>query len=381
MRAARGRRGLGPRLIAVAVVVVSAALAAGCGSSADEDAMLTIYLSAPLSGPRAADGRDVADGAELALEDAGGEAGGVEVRLEVLDDAAAGGWDAATTGANARAATEDSTAIAFVGDLDSGASRTSIPITNQAGLLQVSPGAGAEDLTRDSVGSGAVPDLQASGDRTFARVIPSDRAQGEAAAVWMAGEGISTVTVADDGSDYAAALVAGLEAPADAPAITGDGQALFQATESPGLPEGGGTGERGIYGTDAQLPAGGDVQFAGSRSTPVRLVSAALDPSQLPPAAGDFLAAFGERYGREPGRYAAYGYEATAATLAAIDDAEDPTDRGDVVDAFFAIEDRESILGAYSIDEVGNTTLGSLGAYEVGRSGEPRPVSEPITLP
>ena len=103
--------------------------------------------------------------------------------------------------------------------------------------------------------------------------------------------------------------------------------------------------------------------------------------SQLPPAAGDFLAAFGERYGREPGRYAAYGYEATAATLAAIDDAEDPTDRGDVVDAFFAIEDRESILGAYSIDEVGNTTLGSLGAYEVGRSGEPRPVSEPITLP
>ena len=62
MRAARGRRGLGPRLIAVAVVVVSAALAAGCGSSADEDAMLTIYLSAPLSGPRAADGRDVADG-------------------------------------------------------------------------------------------------------------------------------------------------------------------------------------------------------------------------------------------------------------------------------------------------------------------------------
>ena len=84
---------------------------------------------------------------------------------------------------------------------------------------------------------------------------------------------------------------------------------------------------------------------------------------------------------REPGRYAAYGYEATAATLAAIDDAEDPTDRGDVVDAFFAIEDRESILGAYSIDEVGNTTLGSLGAYEVGRSGEPRPVSEPITLP
>lgn len=368
------------RALAVALLAL-AVLAGGCGSEADEDATLTIYLSAPLSGPRASDGRDVADGARLALTDAGGEAGGVEVHLEVLDDAAAGGSDPAATGANARTATEDTTAIAYVGELESGASRTSIPITNQAGMLQVSPGAGAEDLTRDSLGSSAVPDVQSSGDRTFARVIPSDREQGEAAAVWMAGEGISTVTVADDGSDYAAALVSGLEAPADAPAIGPDGQALFQAAESPGLPEGGGIGERGIYGTDAQLPPGGEVRFAGSRSTPVRLVSAALDPTQLPPGADDFLAAFEEENDREPGRYAAYGYEATAAILAAIGDAEDPTDRGDVVDAFFGIEDRDSILGAYSIDEVGNTTLGSLGAYEVDRSGEPRPAPAPIALP
>ena len=35
------------------------------------------------------------------------------------------------------------------------------------------------------------------------------------------------------------------------------------------------------------------------------------------------------------------------------------------VDAFFATADRESILGTYSIDEVGDTTLPDLGAYEI----------------
>ena len=55
------------------------------------------------------------------------------MRLEVLDDAGAEGADAALAGANARTATEDSTAIAYVGELDSGTTRTSLPITNEAG--------------------------------------------------------------------------------------------------------------------------------------------------------------------------------------------------------------------------------------------------------
>lgn len=353
----------------------------GCGGSgADGEPSLTVYLSAPLSGPRAADGRDVADGARLALADAGAEAGGVGVGLEVRDDATARGWDAATTGANARAATEDSTAIAYVGELDSGASRTSIPITNQAGMLQVSPGAGAEDLTREALGSSAVPAVQASGERTFGRVIPSDRDQGEAAAVWMSGAGIESVTVADDGSAFADALVDGLGAAPDAPTVVpagGQAEALYVAATGWLEPAGAAVGERAIYGSDAQL---GEARRLASGSRPVRLTAAALDPSQLPAAADGFRAAFADAYGREPGPYAAYGYEATAAVLDSIDRAADPTDRGDVIDAFFAITDRDSILGTYSIDGVGNTTLGRLGAYEVGRSGLPRPAAKPLEL-
>lgn len=365
----------------VALTASLGLLAAGCGSQPEGDASLTVYLSAPLRGPEAAAGRDLADGARLALADAGGEAGGVDVTLEIRNDAVARGWDAAEVGANARLATEDTTAIAYIGELGSGASRTSIPITNQAGMLQVSPGAGAEDLTRDSLGSDDVPAVQATGERTFGRVIPSDRDQGEAAAVWMAGEGVSTVAIASDDSDFAKALIAGLgSAPEALEQVTAEdpADAVYVAAEAVSEPGAGDPGERSIYVSDALID--GETPLV-SHSRPVRATSAALDASQLPPAADDFLASFAETYDREPGRYAAYGYEAMAVVLDSIDRAGDPTKRSDVVDAFFATEDRDSILGEYSVDGVGNTTLGQLGAYEIGSSGRPEPTAEPLELP
>ena len=71
--------------LAAAVLALAAAVA-GCGSDATgADARLTIYVSAPLSGPARAEGQALADGAREALADAGGEAGGVEVTAEYLD--------------------------------------------------------------------------------------------------------------------------------------------------------------------------------------------------------------------------------------------------------------------------------------------------------
>jgi len=385
------------RPVAIAIGIAVLAVLAGCGAASEGDPELTIYLSAPLSGPRSLDGRDVADGATLALEDAGGEAAGTRVTLEVLDDADDGGWDAALSGANARAATEDSTTIAYLGELDSGASRTSIPITNQAGILQVSPGAAAEDLTREAIGSDAVPTaIQPSGARTFGRVIPSDRAQGEAAGSWMSDEGIASVMILGEKESFGAAIASGLAAAPSAPAIVATAQspeALLFAGELPVgdsdgllLPKG-----AALFGTDALLadPAllkgfegiaagklGGSCRPADGCEPP-RLTSAAVDPAQLPPEAAAFLDDFEAAYDRPPGRLAAYGYEAMAATLDSIERAEDPLDRKAVVDAFFATADRPSILGTYSIDEVGNTTLSRLGAYEV-RGGRAVPEPEPI---
>jgi branched-chain amino acid transport system substrate-binding protein len=167
------------RLRRAAAVLALAALVAGCGAGTDAEegeATLTIYVSAPLSGPGRADGQAVADGAREALAEAGGEAGGFAVRAEYLDIAGRNEnrFDPVTAAANARTATEDSTTIAYIGELDSGASRTSVSITNSAGILQVAPGSGASDLVRDETYNDDVPtEVQGTGERTFAQLVPT----------------------------------------------------------------------------------------------------------------------------------------------------------------------------------------------------------------
>ena len=57
--------------------------------------------------------------------------------------------------------------------------------------------------------------------------------------------------------------------------------------------------------------------------------------------------------------------------LDSIERASEPTDRTAVIDAFFATSERDSVLGAYSIDEVGDTTLDRVSGYRY-RAGVPR---------
>ena len=146
---------------------------AGCGSSAPpSDAELTVFVSAPVSGPDAAKGRAIVAGAERALADAGDEAAGVPVRIEVVDVSAGGAPSSpVSAGANAREAVRDSTSIAYLGDLESRATRTSLPVTNDAELLQIAPGSPAPDLVAPFEGSAEVPpETQPTGVRTYGRV-------------------------------------------------------------------------------------------------------------------------------------------------------------------------------------------------------------------
>ena len=116
------------------------------------EAPVAVYVSLPLTGPRGVDGREAADGARLALEEAQGRAGSLEVRAHFLDDAKGDAWDPVAVGANARAPCRTHTTAAYIGELDSEPTRASAPITNQAGIVQVSPGAGAVDLTAPAAG-------------------------------------------------------------------------------------------------------------------------------------------------------------------------------------------------------------------------------------
>jgi hypothetical protein len=149
--------------LVAALLVASAAAASGCdvgGSDPSPDAELTVYVSVPDG--RAGDG--IKAGVLRALADADGMAGGVAVR-PVLETTAP---RPATIAAHARRAVEDSTSIAYIGELDSTSTLSSLPITNDARMLQVSPTAGASDLVAPFEGSDDVPpETQSSGERTF----------------------------------------------------------------------------------------------------------------------------------------------------------------------------------------------------------------------
>src|ERR671910_3307620 len=127
-----------------------------------------------------------------------------------------------------------------------------------------------------------------------------------------------------------------------------------------------------IMSTDALLLDRSFLRRAKPFESTLRLTASAQDPAQLPRARGQmFVRRYRERYRREPDPYAAYGYEAMALVLDLIDRAGDEAgDRTAIVDELFATSERDSVLGTYTIDDVGNTTLDRIAGYRV-RDGRP----------
>ena len=92
---------------------------------------------------------------------------------------------------------------------------------------------------------------------------------------------------------------------------------------------------------------------------------ATLDPESYPPEGQEFFTQFEEKYGeKNPDPYAIYGFEAMSLVLDAIERAGS-TDKADVLSALFDTKDRQSVLGQYSIDENGDTTLTDYGVYTI----------------
>ena len=90
-------------------------------------------------------------------------------------------WDPGLVAANANRAADDPTAIAYLGELDYGATAVSLPITNDAGLLQVSPLDGLTSLTQRPPGRPrAGPErYYPSGSRSFVRIGPDRPERGQ----------------------------------------------------------------------------------------------------------------------------------------------------------------------------------------------------------
>jgi len=126
--------------------LLAALLVSGCGEEgAEAGARVTVYVSAPLHGDEAAAGRRLCAGAREGASRAGGEVEDLRLEVVCLDAAGDGGrWTLAKVGGNARAATEDSTAVAYVGEPDPRARKQSGPILDAAGIAAIG-GVSGED--------------------------------------------------------------------------------------------------------------------------------------------------------------------------------------------------------------------------------------------
>jgi branched-chain amino acid transport system substrate-binding protein len=95
---------------------------------------------------------------------------------------------------------------------------------------------------------------------------------------------------------------------------------------------------------------------------------ATLAPAYYPRSGRRFLSTYALRYGPPP-PYAIFGYEAMSLMLNAISRATDHGSvavlRSNVLSAIFNTHDRESVLGTYSIDANGDTSLNEYGVYHV----------------
>jgi branched-chain amino acid transport system substrate-binding protein len=389
---------------AVAAALVALAFAA-CGGDDNDNgagassggATLTIYSSLPLQGDSRPQSEDVVAGEKLALEEAGGKVGKFSVKYVSLDDAtaAAGKWDPAQTSSDARKAAQDKSTIAYLGEFNSGASAISLPVLNEANILQISPSNTYVGLTRAEGADKGEPDkYYPAGKRTYGRVVPADHIQAAAQVTYQKDEGCKKTYILNDKEVYGKGIAGqvesigkaqGLQIAANEGIDTKAANFRSIATKVKGSGAdcmffGGITQNKGVQlFTDVNAanptmklfgPDGVADVFVTKISSKVAgqtyITNPTLDPKLYPPAAQDFFKRFKEKYSRDPYPYAIYGYEAMKVALLAIQNAGDKgSDRQAVIDAFFKIKDRDSVLGKYSIDENGDTTLTDYGANRV----------------
>ncbi len=387
------------RARALAIGLAAALAIAGCGK--DDDAppspgssQLTIYSSLPLQGPTRVQSLSLVNAEKLALSQSGGRIGPFTVKYVSLDDSrgASGRWDPGAVMSNARRAVEDRTAVAYLGEADSGASAIAVPVLNSAGVLTVSPASTYSGLTTTEAADKGEPEkYYPSGTRTFARVVPPDYRQARVQVRLLQDAGCTQVFVVADRDVYGRGISYAVESALEGTGIkvAGEisllnGQEKFDDVTERITKSGAACIFAGVSLTVNTGPlltalhqaapsakifapdALDDGTFTKALSASVRrqltITSLALMPSRR---TRSFDRAYRERYRSAPEPYAIYGYEAMRAVLRALQSAGNRANqRAVVIREFFALRDRNSVLGRYSIAATGDT---SLDTYSVVR--------------
>ncbi len=397
-----------------AATILAALVAAGCGGddgngAQAKGATLTVYSSLPLQGASKNQSTAISNGMKLALKQADGRVGDYAVKYVSLDDstAQAGAWTPEATSANARKAAQDESTIAYLGEFNSGASAVSIPILNETGIPQNGLTNTAVGLTTDAPGStpGEPAKYYPTGKRNYVRIVPKDDIQGAALVSMMKQDACANVFLLNDKEVFGAGLARNIELTAKTQGlnvtaneaidknaanyrslaskaraagadcmvyagITANNAVQIFKDFAAALPDAKLYGPDGIAESGFANPdEGGIPTEVGAR---VRVSIAVLSPEKYPPDGQKFFTDYEAEYGdSSPDPYAIYGYEAMSLTLDAIEraTAKGKVDRAAVIEQLFATKDRDSVLGTYSIDANGDTTLTDYGSYRIEDGG------------
>jgi hypothetical protein len=355
------------RVVGACVAVATAV--AGCGTATKGGSSgvtvtghtLSVYASQP-PGPPTPVVTDILDAERLALQQSQSKAGNFTVRLIAVHEH--------ELSANARTAIENPSTIAYIGELVPGTSQISVEITNQQGVLQVSPADTAAYLTQPIPGVSTSPNTFYPGHstykQTFARVAPSSGQEAKALVRAMQAVHASTVAVSGEHTDYGRTLAYQVSTAARAAGISlagspGQAQAYFYgaSTSSPNARAGAIAAFDRAAASNPSVklfaPSGlDDPAFVSGLSAAARsrlLVSVpGFLPRSLSAAGKSFVRDFTARFGHAPASQAIFGYEAVAAVLADLTQAKSAANkRATVVTDFRSLRRTDSVLGPYSI--------------------------------
>jgi branched-chain amino acid transport system substrate-binding protein len=347
-----------------------AAGVAGCTSSGSANSsvtvsgnQLTIYASAATTDqPPVA--RDVLAAEQLAFAQTSHRVGTFTIRMETVHGA--------TLSDQARTVIQDKSAVAYLGEIVPGSSAASLGITNALDILQVTPTDTALELTQTSPAVANAPDeyyesLSTYG-RTFARVVPNSGKEAKAQVQEMHALGVTKLYVSSDGGNYGAAVAYAVKQDAGSAGLTVVGSpatadGAFYGSASPAVAArffnsvAGPNPSAKLFGPSAlDAPA-----FVSALSPSVRNLYISVPgflKTGLTAPGSTFVSQFSSAYGRAPAPQAIFGYEAMSAVLSVLKQAGTSAgNRSTIVHDFFAIKNRQSVLGTYSIDSDGDTSL------------------------
>jgi branched-chain amino acid transport system substrate-binding protein len=362
-----------------------------------------------------------------------GHRGSFHIAFDAMSDAdpASGLWSAGVTAANAQKAAAQPNAVAYIGDFSSAATALSLPTLSPAGIIQVSPWSpyvGFTDANPADDQGDPARYYPSSGRNDFARLVPSDLVEARATVEFMRSEGVSRLFVLGDVSvfDAAIAQLVANDAPAAAITLVGLQQgidtqtndqprgyaaiaAAVAASRADAVLLGGAPGvgavalwrelhalvpharlfapstlatPRFLQGIAAPgsgcTNASGAPIACGDAASATYLTSPILELRQYPPAARTVLGAYRRRFGAAASPYALYGYEAMADVLKAIRlTGRQVANRAVLLRVFFhRLGIIRGVIGDYTIDGRGDSSLATFDGYRVGADGALRLVRE-----